>query len=228
YDDFVASSKKGRIDALVGSSVLEQRRDMNPGLMGKNIGADDGLRAADVAPRRASDDPRQCLQSPGVDIGATARDMTKRHDDFLKRGVAGAFAQTKHRHRSVQGARADRRQRIGGRQSHVVVPVKLYWQVSFFPHALDRLIGAERIEKAQSVRETKARGALLRGRAQNLSDVSRIGARGVLAAESNGKVARDGVGDDASHPFRRAIDVDAELHANLQSRHGRGYVDVTN
>ena len=34
YDDFVASSKKGRIDSLVGSSVLEQRRDMNPGLHG--------------------------------------------------------------------------------------------------------------------------------------------------------------------------------------------------
>ena len=30
YDDFVASSKKGRINSLVGSSVLEQRRDMNP------------------------------------------------------------------------------------------------------------------------------------------------------------------------------------------------------
>ena len=34
YDDLVASSKKGRIDSLVGSSVLEQRRDMNPGIHG--------------------------------------------------------------------------------------------------------------------------------------------------------------------------------------------------
>jgi hypothetical protein len=98
YDDFVAASKKGRINSLVGSSVLEQGRDMYSGLMGKNIGAHYGLRAADVTPRRASDDLRQCLQFPGVDIGATARDMTKRHDDFLKRGVPRAFAQSKHCH----------------------------------------------------------------------------------------------------------------------------------
>ena len=140
--------------------------------MGKNIGAHDGLRAADVAPRRASDNSRQRLKSRGVDIGATARDVTKRHDDFLKRGVAGALTQPKHRHGSVQGARADRRQRIGRRKSHVgCVPVKLDRQVRFFPHALDQFISAERIEKAQGVRETKTRGALLRGCAQNTPDV---------------------------------------------------------
>ena len=94
---------------------------MNPGLMGKNIGAHDGFRAADVAPRRSSDDSRQCLQSPGVDIGATARDMTKRHDDFLKRGVAGALAQSKHRHGSVQGAGADRRQVFLAQARQIVI-----------------------------------------------------------------------------------------------------------
>src|SRR5208283_1772360 len=51
--DFVAPTKKRRIDPLIGPSVLEQRGDMNPGFMGKNIGADDGFGASDVPPRSA-------------------------------------------------------------------------------------------------------------------------------------------------------------------------------
>ena len=90
------------IDALVGSSVLEQRRDMESRIMGRKSPPTSAV-ARPTSRRAASDDLRHVSQFPGVDVGPTARDMTKRDDDFLKRGVAGAFAQTKHRHRSVQG-----------------------------------------------------------------------------------------------------------------------------
>ena len=104
-----------------------------PELVGEGVGADDRLVRLDDETGDRRDQPRGAHDGLGPDAGVERHVIVaraQRHDDLLHRRVAGALAQAVDGALDLAGAGGDRGERIGHRQSQVVVAV----------HGEDRLV----------------------------------------------------------------------------------------
>ncbi len=112
---------------LVGRALLQHAVLVDAGLVREGVGAHDRLVRRHNDPGVAADqraDPAERLTADAAPIGAVVvAARAQRHHDLLQRGVAGPLAEAVDRHLDLPRARADCRDRVGGRQPEVVVVV---------------------------------------------------------------------------------------------------------
>ena len=111
---------------FVGFAVFEHAVLMDAGFVGKRIGADNGLVGLHCKTGNAGHQARGRNDLRRVDAGFTAKHVlacTHRHDNFFQRSIAGALAQAIDRAFHLTRTIQYRRQRIGHRQTQVIVAV---------------------------------------------------------------------------------------------------------
>ena len=107
--------------------MLEHAVLMNAGLVCERVFADDGLvarngRADDIGKQSRSGIQQRRVHAGIQVIAVGAR--AQRHHDFLERGVAGAFADTRDRTFDLARARSERSQTVGDAEPEIVVTVR--------------------------------------------------------------------------------------------------------
>ena len=130
---------------FVGLAVLEHAVLMDAGLVGKGIGADDGL----VRLHRIAGDAGHQLGRRHDLRGVDARVATEhilarahRHHDFFQRGIAGTLAETIDGAFDLARAVHHGGKRVGDGHAEIVVAVRRPDHLVGIRHALDQLLHA--------------------------------------------------------------------------------------
>ena len=172
---------------LVGLGVLDHAVLMNPRLMSKSVGTNDRLVRGDGVTGAARDEFAGAAELRGVDTGLQSNLFAARaehHHEFLERGVARAFADAVERALGLPRTGAETGERIGDRETKVVVAMHGDRHILRARRILDDT-GNERTELVGH-RIADGVGDIERGRAgpddggEHLVEKFRIAATGVL------------------------------------------------
>ena len=164
---------------------------MDARLVGEGIRADDRLVYLDGDPGQRADQAAGRHQALLLDAGPGAPELfgsgSKRHDNFFEGGVAGALADAIHRDFDLARTGANRRQRIGGAQSEVIVAMHRNNAVldpsTFARQVLDQADELTRRGVTDGIWHVERRGAGLDRRPENLDQVIGIRPGCILAGE---------------------------------------------
>jgi hypothetical protein len=181
---------------LIGAALLEDPVHVDARLVRERVGADDGLVGLDHESGQlghqlagAIDFLRVdvCVQPVGTAVGEEVGAGVDRHDDFFERGVSGPLAEPVDGDLDLPGPAAHARQRIGDRQTEVVVTVRaddaLVDARDLALELGDELAVFVRQHVADGVRDVQRGGAGFDHGGQDLDEEGDFAASGVLRRE---------------------------------------------
>ena len=180
----------GGLHDLEGRGLLEDAVLVDARLVGEGVAADDRLVGLHRVAGHVRDQPAGAGDLLGLDLRLGVEVVAARadrHDDLFERGVAGALADAVDGALDLGRAGAHRGERVGRRQTEVVVAVAADGDVvqrRAEPVELaDEVAELERQRVADGVGDVDRRRAALDGDAQDLGEELRVGAARVHGAE---------------------------------------------
>ena len=201
--------------------MLQHAVLMDAGLMGKGIGADDGLVGLHRKAGDRGDEPRRLGDELGLHAGVVGHAVVaraQRHDDLLERGIAGPLAEAVDGAFDLARTGADGGQRIGDGKAEIVVAVNGDDRLVDVRHAVHQH-GDQRGEFlghriADGVRNIDRAGAALDRRLDAAAKEVMLAAGTILGRPLDivAELARiaDAVGDRLMHLLR--LHLQLELH----------------
>ena len=126
HDRVAAQPDGGGVHDLVGGALLQHAVLVDAGLVRERVAPDDRLVRLHLVAGQSRDQPARARDLGRLDARPQTEARLARaqqHHDLLQRGVAGALADAVDRALDLAAARFQARERVGDRQSEVVVAV---------------------------------------------------------------------------------------------------------
>lgn len=234
HDLALAHAHLGRIDDLVGVTLLQHAVLVDARGMGEGVGAHDGLVGLHVHAGDGADQAARLDELAGVDVGVRIELLAVHahgHDHFLHGRVACALAEAVDGALDLCGpvAHAGQRQRRGHAQ--VVVAVHRHGDIVDAGHVVHEVLDARaevlRQRVARGVRDVHHRGPRLDDRLDDPREEREIRPARVLGVELHVFHVLLGVADrHGTGSFDALVLGDAQLVAHVRGRHADAGVDA--
>ncbi len=227
HDQAATGADLSGVEGLVEAGRLEHPVHVDTGLVHERRPTDDGLPARHRTACRARNQGRERPEGRAVQADPEAEQVAQCHRHLLHGRVAGPFTQSRDRGADEPEARPDRRERVGGGETEVVMGVDLPVG-GHRAHQLGRAgPGAERLEDPDGVGPAQAVDTIAGQFARELDDEAVVRPRSILKPDPDQQAQVEGGGGALADPGTRPRPVAPELVRKVQVGDGDTDVNAT-